>query len=418
MKSRGSSLSVRRAPSLRPMAAASVAALLAACATTPTPAPPSPPGPVGPAEQPPPDIGRRVQTNEGVTPPFMVGRQLVRVGLLLPFSTRPQDATALYAAAELALFDHGDANTLLIPRDSGGNATDAAAAADALMRDGADIIIGPVMREGVEGAANVVRRENIPVIGFSSDRTVGGNGVYLLSFQLEDEVSRILNYAADQGIRSIAMLGPDNEYGRRVLAELRAQAAQRGVAVAASELYPRTENDAAQAAGRIAAAQRSNPVQGVLIAESGSVLRAIGPALVSGGVNTRAVRLMGTSAWAGGDAQREPAFAGGWYVASDPSLRTDFENRYRQTFGTEPTRLSSLAYDAVALTTLLSRDGGGARGVNRRALERSEGFLGSDGVFRFRGDGSIQRGLAIMEVRASGPVPADPAPRRFTTPTG
>ncbi|MEJ0058269.1 MAG: hypothetical protein WDM79_01155 [Terricaulis sp.] len=41
------------------------------------------------------------------------------MGLLLPFSLRPQDASALYSAAELALFDHGDPNTLLIPRDAG-----------------------------------------------------------------------------------------------------------------------------------------------------------------------------------------------------------------------------------------------------------------------------------------------------------
>jgi len=72
----------------------------------------------------------------------MRGRTIVRVGLLLPFSLRPQDAAALYSAAELALFDHGNQNTLLIPRDAGADETSAAAAARALLTDGADIIIG------------------------------------------------------------------------------------------------------------------------------------------------------------------------------------------------------------------------------------------------------------------------------------
>jgi hypothetical protein len=40
-----------------------------------------------------------VQTREGVTPPFMEGRRITRVGLLLPFSLRPQDAASLYNAA-------------------------------------------------------------------------------------------------------------------------------------------------------------------------------------------------------------------------------------------------------------------------------------------------------------------------------
>ncbi len=64
-----------------------------------------------------------------VTPPFMRGRDIVRVGLLLPFTLRPQDASALYNAAELALFDHGNQNTLIIPRDAGSTEASANAAA-------------------------------------------------------------------------------------------------------------------------------------------------------------------------------------------------------------------------------------------------------------------------------------------------
>jgi ABC-type branched-subunit amino acid transport system substrate-binding protein len=345
----------------------------------------------------------------------MAGRRIVRVGLLLPFSLRPQDASALYSAAELALFDHGDPNTLLIPRDAGADAASAAAAARALVADGADIIIGPVAREGVEGAAREVRAENIPVIGFSSDRTVASQGVYLLSFQLEDEISRLVSFAAARDIRSIALLAPSNEYGRRVESALREEARARGVTVPSVELYTRNDTEAAAAAGRLAATLGATPAQAILVAESGGPLRAIGPALVRGGVNLRQVKLLGTSAWAGGDAQREPTLAGGWYVSPDPGARTDFESRYQAVFEREPTRLSSLAYDAVALVASLSRERG-SQGFSRGSLENSEGFLGSDGIFRFRANGTIERGFAIMEVRAAGATAIDAAPRRFTGP--
>jgi ABC-type branched-subunit amino acid transport system substrate-binding protein len=352
-----------------------------------------------------------VQTRDGVTPPFMRGRDIVRVGLLLPFSLRPQDAAALYNAAELALFDHGNQNTLLIPRDAGATEASASAAAQALVNDGADIIIGPVLRDGVVGAANAARAQNIPVIGFSSDRTVGGNGAYLLSFQLEDEIARIVSYAAERNVRSIALLAPANDYGRRVESALRAEAATRGVTIVAAQLYSRTDADASAAATALAASLRTAPAQGILIAESGGPLRSIGAALVRGGVDQRQVRFMGTSVWAG-DAQREPTLAGGWYVAPDPTARSDFETRYQATFGEAPTRLSSLGYDAVALSALLSRDRG-ARGLSRSALENSEGFAGSDGLFRFLSNGAIERGLAIIEVRPTEVTVLDPAPRRF-----
>jgi branched-chain amino acid transport system substrate-binding protein len=341
----------------------------------------------------------------------MRNREIVRVGLLLPFSLRPQDAASLYNAAELALFELGNENTLLIPRDAGSTEASANAAARALLTDGADIIIGPVLREGVSGAASAAQTRNVPVIGFSSDRTVGGNGAYLLSFQLEDEVARLVSYAASQNIRSIALLAPANEYGRRVEAALRteAQAQARGVTVTTSQLYNRTDADAAAAARAVADGARP---QGIIIADSGTPLRTIGTALVQAGVDTRQTRLMGTSVWAG-EAEREPSLAGGWYVAPDPSARTEFENRYRQAFGEAPTRLASLGYDAVALAALLSRDRG-PQGFSRSAIENREGFAGSDGLFRFSQNGAIERGLAIIQVQQNANSVLQAAPRRFT----
>jgi ABC-type branched-subunit amino acid transport system substrate-binding protein len=341
----------------------------------------------------------------------MAGRPIVRVGLLLPFSLRPQEAAALYNAAELALFDHGNQNTLLIPRDAGADEASANAAARALVSDGADIIIGPVLREGVAGAARAASGRDIPVIGFSSDRTVGGNGVYLLSFQLEDEIARLVSFAASRNIRSIALLAPSNEYGRRVEGALRAEAQRNGVTVVAAQLYSRTDADASAAATALAASLRAAPAQAILIAESGTPLRSIGTALVRAGVDQRQVRFMGTSVWAG-EAQREPSLAGGWFVSPDPAARSDFENRYQTMFGAAPTRLASLSYDAVALASLLSRDRG-PQGFGSGALENREGFAGSDGLFRFRSDGAIERGLAIMEVRQNDVGVLDAAPRRF-----
>lgn len=407
MASRPSSTRPLSIPSLKTAAAISLAAFMAACATQP-----SAPGPVtGPGNLPPPPPDAQVQTRDGVTPPFMRDRQIVRVGLLLPFSLRPQDAAALYSAAELALFDHGGPNTLLIPRDAGSTEASANAAARALVNDGADIIIGPVLREGVAGAGAAVRRENIPVIGFSSDRTIGGNGIYLLSFQLEDEITRIVSYAASQNLRTIALLAPANEYGRRVEESLRAEARLRGVTVTQARLYSRTDSEAGAAATALAATLRTTPTQAILIAESGGPLRAVGTALVQAGVDPRQVRFLGTSAWQG-EAQREPSLAGGWFVAAEPSARTDFERRFGEAFSREPTRLASLAYDAVALASLLSRDAGAA-GFSRPRLENGEGFAGADGLFRFRADGAIERGLAIIQVGQNTTTVLDPAPRQF-----
>ena len=42
--------------------------------------------------------------------------------------------------------------------------------------------------------------------------------------------------------------------------------------------------------------------------------------------------------------------------------------------------------------------------------------MGVDGLFRFRPDGTIERGLAVYTVRSSGFRVLDPAPQRFGMP--
>ncbi|MBS0384743.1 MAG: ABC transporter substrate-binding protein, partial [Proteobacteria bacterium] len=194
------------------------------------------------------------------------------------------------------------------------------------------------------------------------------------------------------------------------------EAQRNGITIAQSVLYNRTDADATAGARSLATALQASPAQAVLIADGGSPLRAVSVALVQGGIDPQHVKFMGTSAWLG-DAMREPTLAGGWYVSPDPGARTDFDARYQSVFSAQPARLASLGYDAVALATLLAHNGG-PQAFTRGAIENREGFAGSDGLFRFDSDGSIERGLAIMEVHANDVSVLDPAPRRFANASG
>jgi len=388
-----------------------LAVTVAGCSTTGVVRPPSPtsePQPASPNVPAPP----QVNTREGLTPPFLAGQELTRVGILLPFSSRPDQALAMFQAAELAVFDQGNQDTLLIPRDSGASEQTAEEAARLLLRSGADVILGPLLRDQVRGAHKGAQGR-APVIGFSNDKTVAGDGAYLLSIPPEEEVRRIIDFAVRRNLRSFALLAPTSEYGRRVEAALRQEAGARGATVALVQGYANsTERDAAAAARTLAAQARAANVQAILIAESGAALRATGPALLAGGLDLQRVQLLGIGGWASGDALREPTLARGWYVAPDPALRSDFENRYRAAYGQAPSRLASLAYDAVALSAQITRDRG-VQGLSRQTLERETGYSGADGLFRFRADGTVERSLAVLEVRPTGPATLEAAPRRF-----
>ena len=121
------------------------------------------------------------------------GTTPVRVGVILPFaSATPRPAlwpAAMLKAAELALFDGGNRNILLMTADEGATPDLAGAAADAnLLAQGAEIIVGPLFGPSVSAVAPIARDRGVPVLAFSTERSVAGNGVYLLSFLPQNEV--------------------------------------------------------------------------------------------------------------------------------------------------------------------------------------------------------------------------------------
>ena len=69
-------------------------------------------------------------------------------------------------------------------------------------------------------------------------------------------------------------------------------------------------------------------------------------------------------------------------------------------------------YDAVSLVALLS-PGTPYHRFTRGALMDPNGFSGVNGIFRFKNDGTSERGLAVLEVNAAGPVVVSPAPTTF-----
>jgi len=336
----------------------------------------------------------------------------IRAALLLPLSHPSPDtravAEAIAKAAELALFDTGDAQIMLMPRDDGANPAAAAAAAERAIVEGAEIILGPLFSQSVAAVAPIARARGVPVIGFSSDRAVGGEGVYLLSFQPEDEVRRIVAYAAGRGRSNFAALVPRTAYGDKVAAAFRQSVSERGGIVATVAVFtPAPESIGAPAAEAAAA----HP-DAILIAEGGVLLRGLAPTLALHGASNRRVKFLGTGLWDDPSILREPMLAGGWFAAPAPEARRSFARKYEAMYGVQPPRIASLGYDAVSLVATLAR-GEPFRRYTDQALTDPNGFSGVDGVFRFHEDGSAERGLAIVEVQPTGFTLVEPAPTTF-----
>jgi branched-chain amino acid transport system substrate-binding protein len=346
--------------------------------------------------------------------PGALGSGTIRVGLILPLSAAGNAGLAAQSmrnAAEMALAEFKNPDIQLLLKDDAGTAPGAQAAAQQAVGEGAELILGPLFAHSVAAAGQVARNRGIPVIAFSTDTSVAARGVYLLSFLPESDVERIVDYAADRGKRSIAALVPDNAYGTVVEAALKQATARQGARVIALERYPADRSNLQEPVQRIA--QAAGQADALFIPDSGDAVVAIVDALTAAGVNVRRLQLLGTGVW---DADQRifgnPALQGGWFVAPDAAGFRGFAGRYRQRFGQEPIRTATLSYDAVALVAALAKTQGAQR-FSEAVLTNSSGFAGIDGVFRFRSDGTNQRGLAVLRVTTNGGQVIAPAPRTF-----
>ncbi len=395
-----------------------IGTVLAGCQTMMRPAvlaapPPPPPAPLILAPPPPPPPPARMDqpnfyrlrnTAAGVIP--------ARVALLLPLSSPSADirgvAEALERAAELAVFDSKANDILLMPRDDGGTPEKAAIAAAKAINDGAEIIIGPLFAQSVTAVAPIARARHIPVIALSSDRSVGGNGVYLLSFQPETEVNRIVSYAARTGHNAFAALVPRTAYGDKVTLAFRDSVMRAGGRVATVQSF----EEKAELVGTPARNAAQSGADSILVGEGGTMLQGIAPALAIGGAASRGVKLLGTGLWDDPSVAQEPLLADGWFAAPPPAAFRAFSDHYRMVFNAPPPRIATLGYDAISLIALLSR-GQPFERYTDAVLTDPNGFSGVDGIFRFRSDGSAERGLAILAVSPNGFAVVDPAPKTF-----
>lgn len=363
-------------------------------------------------------------------------QRTLKVGLLLPLSgENAKLGQSMQDAAFLALNDkfnsipaemREETRVILIPKDTKGNGTDAFAAARQAVSEGAQVFLGPVFAKELESIAPFARSNNINIVSFSSNRALAGNGVFLMSFLPEQQIERIVNHAADKGVTRIAALLPNDPYGQTVRDALNRAAAARNMNVAAVAFYPRGANNVrgelsklfAKTGETAAAPDGGHGFEALLIPEGGDRINGIMEDIKALGIDTSRLMLLGSGQWDDDSFTLSPLLSGAVYAGTDPDRRRTFERHFKNTYGYQPERLATLAYDGMALITTLAYNQPSrtpARALfTASQLTHPAGFNGPvDGIFRFLQGGLSERGLAIVEITAGGPKVRERAPTMF-----
>lgn len=361
---------------------------LAACQTVvpkgPTTTPTKPTGPV-------------------VTPGLPTDTDRHRVALLVPMSgANAEVGQSIANATTMALLDSKSDKVRITTYDTG---MGAAAAAQKAIAEGNKLILGPLTSDNVKLVQPIAQAARVPIISFSNDTAVAGNGTYLLGYVPGQSVSRVVKYARGQGMSKFAAIAPQGAYGERSLAALRSTVAANGGTVVSAESYDRS---AAGVQGAIRRLSRGASYDALLIADGGSVALQAAPLVRQNASKT--AKILGTELWNTESRMAgNKSLQGAWFASVSDGLYGQMAEKYRARYGKAPYRIASLGYDAVLLTVRMSRNWKPGTNFSVNNLNVSDGFGGIDGIFKFDKRGIADRALEVSEVRSGGFAVISPA---------
>lgn len=349
----------------------------------------------------------------------LVGGDPVPVALLVPHgSTSGEEqllARDLENAARLAAADLSGVEIDLRVYGTSGDATQAQNAAIRAVDEGAKIIVGPLHAASANSVAVAMAPRNVNVLAFSNNPTIAGGNLFVLGQTFDTTADRLAEYAVSQGNQRILTIHSDNvagQLGRDAIA--RAIAAQ-GAQSAGSVSYQFSQQGVVGAVPAITSTAQTNQADSLFItANAAGALPLFTQMLPEAGLSSETIQYIGLARWDKPAQTLElPGVQNGWFAMPDPQREAQFRSRYQAANGNVPHALAGLSYDAIAAIGALAQSGR-SDALSRSSLMQPAGFQGVNGIFRFRSDGTTDRGLAVVTVRDKQLFILSPAPASFS----
>lgn len=343
------------------------------------------------------------------------GRGPVTVALLLPLSGEPalaQLGQTLANASRLAIAfieaspTIGDNITIHL-RDTGTTAAGAVNAANAAIRDGAKLVLGPVQADQIAAVGGVTRTAGIPLIGFANNNGVAGPGVYVLNVTPETEMKRAVGWLRDQGRRGPAGIFPATPYGEALATAFRQQAIAAGFSPSAVYTFS-SASEAQQIIDQAKPMIERGMIDSLFIPD-----RATAPVfaglLAQAGVTGDAVQLVGSADWASDPTLlAQPSLRGAIFPAVDEAGLNVIAGDYQARFGSRPPQMATIVYTATILANVNTLSLANPP-YDAATLTNSSGFSGRDGHFRLNADGKTDYALVIRQIGPNGVTSVDGA---------
>jgi len=303
-----------------------------------------------------------------------------------------------------------------------------------------DLIIGPVFANN----AKILREQkpsSLPVLSFTSDLSAVGDGVFSMSLVPTNTAEALLKTMKADAVQKFIILAPNNTSGHLMAGATKAVNSAYNIENVGVFYYDEKNADSIKAAtldasmfnARSAANTRAKeilsdilnneqlssderaplvrqlekikkrdvlgklPYDAIVFLGTADDTKSLVSFLRYYSIGAKDVKLYGTSMWDDTDISSDITLTDARY-ATLPQISESFANQYQVATNTPAPRIAAIGYDAtiLAIGALYNEDG-----VNEYLMNPS-GYIGANGLFRLRPNGSNERALRIVRLNGDG----------------
>ena len=341
-------------------------------------------------------LPRKIASSEAATPAG--GGDANLIGAIVPLGGKTaRVGEAAVAGLGLAAGVPDGHGVTAIEVRAAAEADAAAAMVDELARANVVAIVGPVDGASVDAAAARAEGLGVPLISLATrpEKRSGGRFIFHVVHSAEARARALAQRALAKGVRSFAVLAPENDYGKSVTAAFTAEVGKGGGHIETKVTYPAKTESFANFAGKLGGSWDA-----LFVPDQADTLALVVPALATSGkvpkpfgytkkvTGGRAILLLATAegltnAFLTAGRHAEGALlAPGFYPDDSDAQLKPFVDRFTGTFGRAPGSIEAYAYDAAQLAAAA---GAGGRAGLAATLAAGE-LAGVTGTIRFDAD--------------------------------
>ena len=302
------------------------------------------------------------------------------------------------------------------------------------------IIIGPLFAENTKILRDI-KPSDMPVLSFTSDISAVGDGVFSMSLLPTNSIESVLQEMRARGGERFIIIAPDNAsghtmagtaksinsmynirnvgvfyYNPRDTESIKATAMSAAMYTARnaantrakeilSDILSREKLSASERASMTKQLENINrtdtlgklPYDSVLFLGGGDDTKSVVSFMRYYGLGTRDAQFYGTPQWVESDISSDVAMSGAVF-ATLPDMPSEFTTIYMDATGTDAPRMAAIGYDTAILAMGATRAGDNIVPY----LMNQSGYVGINGIFRLRPNGSNERALQMVRFNGDG----------------